>query len=225
MKSERVIVFIGAPGSGKGTQSLRLAKKLRVPALSTGEMLRGEAKRNTAEGRRLREILAAGSLVDDAIVCGAVNARLHRDLHGRGGMILDGFPRNLNQAQRLDRTLASLGKPGPLVLHLEASQECLIERLAARRHCERCGTVYNLALRPSRLSTHCENDGGLLVSRDDDDEAVIGRRLDDFDRACAPLVDFYRKADYHLIDGDQDAEVVSAALLAIVGMSAARAAA
>jgi adenylate kinase len=221
---ERVIVFVGAPGSGKGTQSSRLAKRFAIPVISTGEMLRGESRRDTPEGRRLRRILAAGSLVDDAVVCAAVNARLRRDLPG-GGMILDGFPRNLNQAARLDGILRGMGKAGPLVLHLQASRRCLIDRLTSRRQCESCGTVYNLALRPSRLDTHCENDGGLLVSREDDADAVIGRRLDEFDRACAPLVDFYRNGDYHLIDGDQDAEVVSAALLAIVGMSAARVAA
>ena len=153
-----------------------------------------------------------------------VNATLRRDLP-HGGMILDGFPRNLNQARRLDRILASMGKPGPLVVHLEVSRACLMERLTLRRQCERCGTIYNLALRPSRLGTRCENDGGLLVSRDDDDEAVIARRLDEFDRASAPLVGFYRRGDYHVVDGEQDAEVVSAALLAIVGMSAAFAAA
>lgn len=222
--SDRVIVFIGAPGSGKGTQSSRLAKKLGIPALSTGEMLRGEAKRETPAGRRLRDILAAGSLVDDSIVCDAVNATLRRDLPARG-IILDGFPRNLQQAECLDRILAATGKPEPLVLHLQASRRCLMERLTSRRHCESCGAVYNLALRPSRLGTNCENDGALLVERDDDAEAVISHRLDEFDRACAPLVSFYSKGDYHLVDGDQDAEVVSGVLFAIVAMSAAPAAA
>jgi adenylate kinase len=220
----RVIVLIGAPGSGKGTQSARLAKKLGIAALSTGEMLRGEAKRDTASGRKLRAILAAGSLVDDAVVCDAVNARLRRDLPA-GGIILDGFPRNLRQALHLDRILAGMGQPGPLVLHLEASRECLMERLASRRHCGVCGTVYNLALRPSRLGTNCENDGAFLLSRDDDAESVIAKRLDEFAQAVAPLVDFYSRGDYHLIDGDQHAEVVSGALQAIVGMSEARAAA
>jgi len=220
-------VFIGAPGSGKGTQSSRLARKLDIPALSTGEMLRSEAKRETPAGRKLRDILAAGSLVDDSVVCDAVSARLRRDLPTRG-IILDGFPRNLRQAECLDRILGAMGKPGPLVLHLQASRRCLMERLTSRRHCEICGTVYNLALRPSRLGKNCENDGALLVQRDDDAEAVISHRLDEFDRACAPLVSFYGKGDYHLIDGDQDAEVVSGAIVAIVaivGMPAARAAA
>lgn len=222
--SERVIVFIGAPGSGKGTQSSRLAKQLGIPALSTGEMLRAEARRETPAGRKLRDILAAGSLVDDSVVCDAVNARLRRDMPARG-IILDGFPRNLPQAECLDGILAAMGKPGPLVLHLQASRQCLMERLTSRRHCEICGAVYNLALRPSRLGWNCENDGALLAQREDDAEAVISHRLDEFDRACAPLVSFYRRGDYHLIDGDQDAEVVSGTLFAIVAMSAARAAA
>ena len=221
---ERVIVLLGAPGSGKGTQAARLSKQLEIPALSTGEMLRGEAKRNTAEGRRLRGILAAGALVDDTVVCAAVNARLQRELPGRG-IILDGFPRNVNQARRLNRILAGMGQPEPLVLHLQVSRECLIERLTSRRHCGVCGTVYNLALRPSALEAHCENDGALLLTRDDDKESVIARRFDEYDRAFAPLVDFYRRADYHLIDGAQEADVVAGALLAVIGFPKTAAAA
>jgi adenylate kinase len=221
---ERVIVFIGAPGSGKGTQAARLSRRLGIAALSTGEMLRAEANRDTAEGRRLRAILAAGSLVDDTVVCAAVNARLQRELPGRG-IILDGFPRNLNQARRLNRILAGMGQPGPLVVHMQVSRDCLMQRLTLRRHCGVCGTVYNLALRPSLLGAHCENDGEPLLTRDDDKEWVIAKRFDEFDRAVAPLVDFYRRADYHLINGDQDAEVIAASLSAIVGIPEAAAAA
>jgi adenylate kinase len=222
--AERVIVFIGAPGSGKGTQAARLSKQLGIAALSTGEMLRGEAKRETAEGRRLRAILAAGSLVDDTVVCAAINARLHRELPARG-IILDGFPRNLNQARRLDRILREMGQPGPLVLHIQVSRACLMKRLTLRRYCGVCGTVYNLALRPSQLGANCENDGALLLSRDDDKESVIARRLQEFDSAVAPLIDYYRRADYHLIDGDQDAEIVADGLMTIVGIPKTAAAA
>jgi len=184
--------------------------------LSTGEMLRGEAKRDTAEGRRLRAILAAGSLVDDTVVCAAVNARLHRELPARW-IILDGFPRNVNQARRLDRILEGMGQPGPLVLHMQVSRACLIKRLTLRRYCGVCGTVYNLALQPSRLGANCENDGALLLCRDDDKESVIARRLEEYDRAVAPLVDCYRRADYHVIDADRDADLVADGLMAIVG--------
>lgn len=222
--SERVILFLGAPGSGKGTQSSWLSGQLGIPALSTGDMLRREAKRNTARGRKLRGILASGALVDDGLVCDAVDARLRQELPGRG-IILDGFPRTTAQAQRLDDTLADLGIPGPLVLHLDISRECIISRLTSRRQCPECGVIFNLKSRPSWLGSYCENDGALLVQRDDDTKAVILRRLKEFDLVCAPLVEHYGHANYHRVDADEDTESVSAALLAIVGRVAGRVAA
>jgi adenylate kinase len=216
----RVILFLGAPGSGKGTQSSWLAGQLGIPSLSTGDMLRAEAKRSTV----LRKILASGSLVDDEVVCRAVSARLRRELPTRG-MILDGFPRNRRQAECLEGILSRMGMPGPLVLHLDVSRDRLLDRLTARRQCAVCGSIFNLRSRPSARGEFCENDGGRLLQREDDTEAVILRRLREFDLACAPLVDFYSGADYHRIDGDRETEAVSAELLGIVGLAEARAAA
>jgi adenylate kinase len=220
----RVILFLGAPGSGKGTQSSWLSAKLGSPCLSTGDMLRAEAKQDTAAGRKLRRILASGSLVDDEVVCRAVSARLRRELPARG-IVLDGFPRTRGQAECLDRILAGIGMPGPLVLHLDVSRDRLLSRLTSRRQCTVCGTIFNLMSRPSSLGARCENDGGVLLQREDDAEAVILRRLTEFDRSCAPLVDYYSGAHYHRIDGDRDADAVSAELLEIVGSIKARAAA
>src|SRR5580658_4835998 len=183
----RVILFLGAPGSGKGTQSSLLSAQLGIPCLSTGEMLRAEAARNA----KLRDILAAGSLVDDSVVCRAVSDRLKRELPSRG-IILDGFPRTRRQAECLDQILAGMGLPGPLVLHLDVSRDRLLGRLTSRRQCAVCGTIFNLLSRPSSLGERCENDGGILLQREDDAEAVILRRLTEFDRWCEPLVDFYR---------------------------------
>lgn len=221
---DRVILFLGAPGSGKGTQSSWLAGQLGISNLSTGEMLRTEAKRNTVAGRKLRQVLASGALVADSLVCEAVEARLKRELPERG-IILDGFPRTLKQAQCLDQILAGLRLPGPLVLHLDVSRERLMGRLTARRQCAVCGTIYNLLSRPSRSGDVCENDGGRLVQRDDDTEAVIQRRMTEFDLACAPLVEYYSEADYHRIDGELETAAVSAAILAIAGPGRKRAAA
>lgn len=187
-------------------------------------MLRSEAKHDTAAGRKLRQMLAAGALVADGLVCEAVEARLKRELPERG-IILDGFPRTLKQAQCLDEMLAAMRKRGPLVLHLDVSRDRLMARLTARRHCGVCGAIYNLLSRPSRTGNVCEKDGGRLVQRDDDSESVIQRRMTEFDLGCAPLVEHYRKADYHRIDGDQETAAVSAAILAIVGERKARAAA
>lgn len=223
-KSAQVILFLGAPGSGKGTQSSWLSGQLGIPSLSTGDMLRAESKRNTAAGLKLRDILASGSLVNDETVCEAVGARLRRELPERG-IILDGFPRTLRQAECLDGILSDMGLAGPIVLHLEVSRERLAGRMTARRQCAVCGSIYNLLSRPSSRGALCENDGGVLVQREDDKEEVILRRFREFDAASAPLVEFYRKADYHLIDGDRDSEVVSAELLDIVGPAETSAAA
>ncbi|HWF11322.1 MAG TPA: nucleoside monophosphate kinase [Bryobacteraceae bacterium] len=211
----RVILFLGSPGSGKGTQSSLLAAKMGIPALSTGEMLRAEAQRKTAAGKKLRRILASGALVADDLVCEAVASRLRREMP-RGGLILDGFPRTLAQAECLDDILRGMNLPGPTVLHLHVSRERIVARLAARRQCSSCGAVFNLVSRPSRRGAICENDGGALVEREDDSEAVILKRLTAFDLACAPLVEYYRADDYHWIDGDRSTAAVAAQLLSIV---------
>ncbi len=224
-----MILFMGAPGSGKGTQSAWLSTRLGLPALSIGDMLRAEAKEDTPAGLRLREILASGALVDDETVCEAVAARLWRELR-RNGIILDGFPRTLKQADHLDRVLTEmkmLGDAGqrPTVLHLDVSRERLLERLTARRQCAVCGEIYNLVSKPSRAGARCEKDGGELLQRSDDSESVILRRLVEFEAWCAPVIDYYRNRNYHRIDGDRDPEAVSRDLLRIVRPLRSRAAA
>jgi adenylate kinase len=229
--ASRVILFLGAPGSGKGTQSAWLSGQLGIDSLSTGDMLRAESQQQTRAGFKLREVLASGALVDDKLVCQAVSARLHRDLPRSGlsaakrGIILDGFPRTIAQAECLDEILAEMGMPGPLVLHLDVSRQALLSRLTARRQCASCGAIYNLLSRPSAQGSNCELDGQPLQQRDDDSEAVIRRRLTAFDLSCAPLIEYYGHSDYHRIDGDRDPSLISAELLAIVTLEKARAAA
>jgi adenylate kinase len=214
--SPRVILFLGAPGSGKGTQSSWLSDQLGIPTLSTGEALRTEAKRSTAAAVRLRRVLASGELVSDETVCEVVAGRLRRDRPERG-LILDGFPRTLKQAIYLDALLDELNLPRPTVIHLQVSEEGLLRRLSARRHCAVCGAVYNLISRPSLRGPRCEHDGGLLVERDDDREEVIVRRLREFESATAPLIQYYRKADFHQVNGDRGLDDVAAELMNIAG--------
>lgn len=219
----RIILFIGAPGSGKGTQSSWLSTELGIPSLSTGSILRSEAKRNTPEGFRLRQILASGALVSDETVCGVVESKLRREFP-ENGAILDGFPRTVPQAAFLDGLLADMGFDSPMAIHLDVSRNGLVRRLTARRECAVCGAVFNLISRPSLRGSRCENDGGALVQRDDDSEGVILRRLDEFERASAPLIDYYKRRDYYRIDGDRDPDVVSEELLDIAAMRKACAA-
>jgi adenylate kinase len=210
----RVIVFLGAPGSGKGTQSSCLSERLGIPRMSTGDLLRAEASQNTAAGKRLKHILSSGALVSDDTVCAAVTSRLRRGDLERG-VILDGFPRTVNQARYLDRLLEKMRLPRPLVLHLEISRERLAARLAARRQCSRCGAIFNLQSRPSHRGSLCEYDGGSLFQRDDDNETAIARRMDEFEVSFKPLLSHYAGADYYRIDADREPTVISADLLSI----------
>jgi adenylate kinase len=183
--------------------------------LSTGEILRTEAKRNTPAGFRLRQFMATGALVDDEMVCAVVGARLQRETT-ENGLILDGFPRTVHQAAFLDSLLADLGLPRPTVIDLDVSEEGLLRRLTGRRQCAVCGAVYNLNSRPSLRGSRCENDGGALVQRDDDTEGVILHRLQEFENNSAPLIDYYKGPAYHRIQADGDRDAIAEDLLSIL---------
>ncbi len=208
----RVIILLGAPGSGKGTQGAWLSRKLGIPCLSTGEILRGEAKRNTPAGFRLRQLLATGALVDDETVCAVVGARLRKEPPVKG-VILDGFPRTVQQAQFLEGLLAELGLPRPVAVHLDISADGLLRRLTGRRQCAACGEVYNLSSRPSSKGSRCEKDGGALIQRDDDTEEVILRRLKQFESYSAPLIEYYEGVGYRRIAADGESKAISAELI------------
>jgi adenylate kinase len=147
-------------------------------------------------------------------VCAIVRARLRREMP-QNGVILDGFPRTVKQAVFLDSMLGDLGLPRPRVLHLHVSTEALLKRLTTRRQCAICGSIYNLVSRPSFGGTFCDIDGGALVQREDDTEVVIRRRLAEYDRSFAPLLEYYGQGDYHLIEGDRNPEEVFRDLLEI----------
>ncbi len=220
----RVIMFMGAPGSGKGTQSSMLSSRFGIPCISTGVILREEAKKNTPEGLRLRRIMATGGLVDDATVCQAVVSRIRQLTLESGGLtesvILDGFPRTVAQARRLDQLLESLAM-SPVVVHLDVPKEVLMSRLVRRRHCAKCGATYNLLSASSKSGSRCQLDGGALVERDDDSEAVVSRRLHAYDAETLPVLDYYRLRDdrtgvYRRIDGNLPAAEIAKGVCDIV---------
>ncbi len=211
----RIVIFIGAPGSGKGTQSSLLSSRYDIPCISTGMILRDEAKKNTPVGFRLRQTMASGALVDDQTVCDAVVSRI-RDSYeqGKASLILDGFPRTVSQAKRLNDELKALGIPGPLVIHLDVPDHVLLQRLARRRQCATCGAVYNLASKTSKNGARCQFDGGALVERDDDSEGVVARRLTSYRRETLPVIEYFRKNDsangiYRRIDGNLEATAIA----------------
>ncbi|MGH8177569.1 MAG: adenylate kinase [Steroidobacter sp.] len=183
------IVLLGAPGSGKGTQAQRLQAKYAVPQASSGDLLRDAVARGTELGLKAKAVMDAGRLVSDDIVLGLIRDRLNRP-DAAEGFILDGFPRNIDQANSLSKLLAELGQPLDAVLLLDVRKETLMRRLAGRRICPKCGTVYNVhSMAPG--ATGCARDGAELYQRPDDKEEVIGKRLEVYEQQTRPLVEHY----------------------------------
>jgi adenylate kinase len=185
------IVLLGAPGSGKGTQAQRLQAKYGVPQVSSGDLLRDAVARGTELGKQAKAVMDAGQLVSDDIVLGLIRERLSRP-DAAQGFILDGFPRNIQQAQSLSSLLEEIGQPLDAVLLMEVRNETLMKRLAGRRICQKCGTVYNIHTLPEGVTT-CAKDGTELYQRPDDKEEVIGKRLEVYDQQTKPLIEHYSK--------------------------------
>jgi adenylate kinase len=185
------IVLLGAPGSGKGTQAQRLQAKYGIPQVSSGDLLRDAVARGTQLGLQAKAVMDAGQLVSDDIVLGLIRDRLSRP-DARQGFILDGFPRNIEQANSLAALLAELGQPLDAVLLLDVRKDLLLQRLAGRRICPKCGTVYNVhSMAPG--ATGCSKDGAELYQRPDDKEEVIGKRLEVYAAQTRPLIEHYSK--------------------------------
>jgi adenylate kinase len=196
------IVLLGAPGSGKGTQGKLLASKYKIPQISTGDLLRAAVIAGTALGRQAKAAMDAGQLVSDEIVLGIIGERLGESDAAKG-FILDGFPRNIPQAEALDRMLDARGTPLQAALLINVDVEVLIERLTGRRTCESCGQTYNVYTSPSRLDDRCDKCGGNLRHRADDNEETISNRLRVYDQQTSPLVSYYREqGKLRTVDGE-----------------------
>lgn len=184
------LIFIGPPGSGKGTQSLRLAEKLDVAAISTGNILRDEVRRKTALGVQAKRHMDKGELIPDALMVKTIEERLQGPASS-SGFILDGFPRTVGQAEELDAMLVRLGYPLQWVVSLEVPKGELLKRLTGRRTCRECGAMYHIIYDPPTNAARCNKCHGELYQRDDDYEEIISSRLDVYDRQTAPLLDYY----------------------------------
>jgi adenylate kinase len=186
------LIFVGPPGSGKGTQSSALADRLGVPAISTGDMLRDEVRRKTALGMQAKRHMDKGDLIPDPVMIGALHERLAQADCAQG-FILDGFPRTVAQAEALDAMLAELGHPLHRVVSLTVPNAELIKRLAGRRTCRDCGAMYHIIYDPPTNAAHCNRCHGELYQRDDDHEDIVTSRLEVYERQTAPLLEYYRK--------------------------------
>jgi adenylate kinase len=185
------VIFLGAPGAGKGTQARRLAAGSGVPQVATGDMLREAVAAGTSLGREAKRFMDQGALVPDEVVIGLVDERLSRS-DARLGYVLDGFPRTVPQAEALDALLRRLGQDLDRVVFFDVSRDELLRRLTGRRICRQCGTAFHLVSAPPKVAGKCDQCGGELYQRDDDAEATVGRRLDVYQTQTAPLLDYYR---------------------------------
>jgi adenylate kinase len=210
------IVLLGAPGSGKGTQAQRLVARLGIPQISTGDLLRSAVACKSELGLRAKAAMDAGALVDDATVIGLIRERLRQPDAARG-FVLDGFPRNRAQALALASMLADIGQPLDAVLLLEVDYAEIARRIAGRRTCPNCGTIYNVHDAATPGITHCRNCAAApeLTQRPDDNEQTVTRRLAVYDEQTRPLVEHYRALGLlRAIAGTGSVDQVSARMLA-----------
>jgi adenylate kinase len=196
----RALVLFGPPGSGKGTQAKLLAQCLRIPHISTGDMLRDRIQAGDAIGLEVRELMRAGSLVPDSRVNQMVVERLAQP-DCASGFILDGYPRTRQQAESFSTWLDERGIR-EVVIHLVVDYNVIIARLGGRRQCPKCGTLYNLVSHAPKSDTICDLDGTALTVRDDDKESVIRERLDAYERQTRPLIEYFRETRQRLYQLD-----------------------
>jgi adenylate kinase len=206
------IVFLGAPGSGKGTQAQRLVADQGLVQLSTGDLLRAAVASGTSLGKRAKAAMDAGELVSDEIVLELLRERLVSADTERG-FILDGFPRNVAQACALEPVLAALGRPLDVVVLLDVDFEVLMKRLTGRRTCSVTGKLLNIYFSPQAEVDACLQAGGELVQRADDNEQTIGNRLRVYREQTEPLIEHYRRAALlRTVNGEGDVDAVYARL-------------
>jgi adenylate kinase len=191
------IVLMGAPGSGKGTQAKKLVEEFGFPQVSTGDLLRDAVSRGTDYGLKAKAAMDAGQLVSDDIVLGIIRERLAQP-DAQGGFILDGFPRNLAQAEALGKLLDDMQSPLDAAVLMDVDFDVLLKRLTGRRTCSQCGKVFNVYFAPPPAEGECEESDDCgpanFIQRSDDNEETIGSRLEVYQRETEPLIEHYEKA-------------------------------
>lgn len=210
------LLLMGPPGAGKGTQAAELVKKFSIPQISTGDMFRAAVKEGTELGKKAKACMDAGTLVPDEVTIGIVRERLAKD-DCKGGFILDGFPRTVAQAEALNKILDDLGMKLTRVLNIHVPAEDLIERAVGRRICKKCGATYHVKFNPPKSDSACDNCGGELFQRADDNEETMKNRLSVYEASTRPLIDYYKNVGiYTEIDGRQPIGKVTEELVSVL---------
>lgn len=204
------ILLMGPPGAGKGTQAEKLIREYGIPQISTGDMFRAAVKSGTALGKEAKSYMDKGALVPDSVTVGIVKERLAQD-DCKKGWILDGFPRTTTQASALDAILHDLGIQLTAVLDFNVNRDDLVKRVSGRLVCRQCGASFHKEFRPPKQEGVCDNCGGELYQRADDNEVTVRERLAVYDTSTKPLIDYYKVSGrYYEINGDQSMDKVFA---------------
>lgn len=198
-------VLLGPPGAGKGTQAAKLVEKYDIPHISTGDIFRANIKEGTPLGKKAQEYMNAGELVPDELVVDLVTDRLKQD-DCKNGFLLDGFPRTIFQAEKLDEFLAANDQKMDIVINLVVAKDALIKRLTGRRVCRNCGASYHIVNVPPKKEGICDVCGGELIQRADDNLETVENRINVYEEQTAPLVGYYKKAG-SLVDFDGEASL------------------
>lgn len=211
------VVFLGAPGAGKGTQAQRVCASEELVHLSTGDLLRAAVKAGTEAGRAAQGFMEAGQLVPDEVVFGVLFERLE---DGVDAFVLDGFPRNLPQAEELDRRLEASAKPLDVVVDIDVPEERLLARITGRRTCPRCSAMYHLDFKPPAAAGVCDACGAGIIQRKDDNAETVASRLAVYREQTEPLKDYYTRHGLLVaVDGDRSMDEVTGGIEQILAVA------
>lgn len=215
-----ILALFGPPGSGKGTQAKRLIETLGIPQLSTGDMLRESIKQSQPLGIKAKDFMNKGQLVPDALMIDLIQERI-KQADCSKGFLLDGFPRTVAQAEALDQMFVRLGRKLDHVVSFQVDTPELVDRLAGRIVCSKCGASYHVKTKPPKAEGICDVCGGTVIKRDDDKAEVVQARLDTFKAATAPVEEYYRKkGTLRDIDAAGDEKKIFSRILAAINIGA-----
>ena len=210
------VILLGPPGAGKGTQAAAIAEKVGIPHISTGDMFRAALKKGTPVGLEAKKYMDSGELVPDDVVVALVRERISQP-DCANGFLLDGFPRTIVQAQKLDETLVNDNLKIDLVINLQCDDKTVLSRLTGRRVCRKCGAIYHIENMPPKVDGICDKCGGELYQRDDDKADTILNRLDVYRKSTEALIEYYRQKDLLKdVDANLPREETLNAMLALI---------
>ena len=202
------LIILGAPGAGKGTQASSISAKYNVPHISTGDIFRQNIKDGTELGKEAKACMDKGELVPDDLTCDLLFDRIAKE-DAKNGFLLDGFPRNLYQAEKLSENLKATGKKLDLAINVAVDEDILVDRTTGRRVCKNCGATYHIRYNKPKQDSICDVCVHELVQRDDDKEETVVNRIKVYNDSTKPLLDYYKKENILVdIDGQQDIDKV-----------------